>query len=163
MKRLIVLCILVLSVLCLYSQDVFFPPSIISAGGSNPGNKVKQVSKWRIGYVHVIQVSSNSSKSYDAQSSFTNSIQPIEIWDITAFPNPVHDILYIQFDINRTESFNVTVSDVTGRKVLIKERQIIAPNQTVELDLSNLISALYIINIQSSESSLFKILKVTKN
>lgn len=162
MKRLIFFGILFLSISISSAQGIQFPTSIVAAGGSNHSNSAKQISKWRIGHVNVLQVNSNSIKSGSTEL-ITNIIsESDDTWEITAFPNPVTDILHVQFNINESAPFCITVTDITGRIVIVTEEQVVIPRQTFELDLSHLISALYIINIRSSDHSLFKILKVTK-
>jgi len=161
MRKLLIIGIFFLFPISLIAQDLKFPNSVVAAGGSNAIKNSKNVSRWRVGYINIAQLNANSIKSSDLLSGTgKNEILHID-WNITAFPNPVNDYLQVQFDISVPTQFKIIVTDITGRKV-IEEEQLVIPNQIIQLDFKKLISALYIVNVQSKNETIHKILKVSK-
>ncbi len=70
---------------------------------------------------------------------------------LNIYPNPVTDVLNVQWN-NTTESANLSIRDLSGRLVL-SER---GANGNAVLDLSNLSSGNYILELQTEEGSLRK-------
>ena len=70
---------------------------------------------------------------------------------LNIYPNPVTDVLNVQWN-NTNESANLSIRDLSGRLVL-SER---VANGNAVLDLSNLSSGNYILELQTEESSLRK-------
>jgi hypothetical protein len=70
---------------------------------------------------------------------------------LNIYPNPVTDVLNVQWK-NTNESANLSIRDLSGRLVL-SER---VANGNAVLDLSNLSSGNYILELQTEESSLRK-------
>ena len=144
------------------AQDIQFPPSVLSAGGSAVKNNKSHFSKWRIGRVNVLQVNSNNLKSGILYTATEIEDLLDDDWKINAFPNPVTDFLQIQFEIDKPNLFGINVTDLSGRKIIENKVRLIIPNETVELDLTNLSSSLYIINVWSEDKTIHKTLKVSK-
>lgn len=161
MKTLIILGLIVSSISTVFSQNLQFPASIISAGGSSAQNSSTQISKWRIGNIYVIQFKSQDNKSSTIISGTELAIKKGE-FEIKAYPNPVKDILQIQFNIDQSKSFGVKIIDIAGRKVLERKARLIVSNEVIQLDLQHLRPAIYIINVWSDDDSIYEIFKVSK-
>jgi hypothetical protein len=83
------------------------------------------------------------------------SFQEENVTELKIFPNPVNHILYIKVPEDFEQS-NLTFHDVLGKLVLeINMTETINP-----IDVSSLASGLYIINLQSEQSTkTFKLIK----
>jgi hypothetical protein len=83
------------------------------------------------------------------------SFQEENVTELKIFPNPVNHILYIKVPEDFEQS-NLTIHDVLGKLVLeINMTETINP-----IDVSSLASGLYIINLQSEQSTkTFKLIK----
>lgn len=78
--------------------------------------------------------------------------------DITIFPNPVKDHLYIEIDENQTGPFIFELMDITGKNVLTIEKKN-NPDQIHEIELQNLQKGIYLLRITTySESFTRKII-----
>ena len=161
MKRISLFCLILFAFSFISAQELKFPNSIVSAGGSNTFKNNKNISRWRIGYINIAQLNTNNNKSSNLLSTDHKDEFLLINWNITAFPNPVNDYLQVQFDISVPTQFKIIVTDITGRKV-IEEEQLVLPNRIIKLDFKKLISALYIVNIKSKNETIHKILKVSK-
>ena len=65
------------------------------------------------------------------------------------YPNPVRDILFVQFEKNLTGIMNVFIYDQTGRKVEINGMSRIA--NSIKMDVSDLSSGIYLYEIRTAE------------
>lgn len=70
---------------------------------------------------------------------------------LNIYPNPVNDVLNVQWN-NTNETANLTIRDLSGRLVLAER----VANGNAALDLSNLSSGNYILELQMEEGSLRK-------
>ena len=161
MKTLLLFSFLI-SAIYVDAQDIYFPPSILSAGsGSLDGNSNK-ISKWRIGQVYILEVRDTDIKN-SSKKSKSGVIGSIELREeIRVFPNPVSDNLRIHFDIEKPGFFGLTVADLSGRKLVRRKVQMVLPGETVELNLSNLSSAMYVLYVLSDEKNIAAKFKINK-
>jgi PKD repeat protein len=68
------------------------------------------------------------------------------------YPNPVKDLLHMQFSLSRNRSITVLLSDVAGRKVLEETRACNAGPNTLELNLGMMQSGVYQVQLKDGES-----------
>lgn len=146
----------------LSAQEIQFPASILSAGGEEESNGPSHVSKWRIGQVNVLEI-----KSKELKGSTITFIERTDKFfyrdlEILAYPNPVTDILKVKFEMKESEYLEISVTDITGRKMLERKIRQILPDETLELDFNELNSALYFLNIWSKDKTLVKSVKISK-
>ena len=162
MKRLLFFGMLFCIISYSFAQDVQFPPSILAAGGGVNNGSSGPISKWRIGRVNVLFIGSEDQKDVSSSASAGNNELVESEWEILAYPNPVNEFLQIQFEIDKPTQFSIDVTDVSGRKLIIQKAQLITPNETVQLDLSGISPALYIVVVKSTDLTISKILKISK-
>ena len=111
--------------------------------------------------------------AYTSQSGSNGNInqgvqQPFEIYSVgveeidlninlNAFPNPISELLNLQFDEYGNHNATIQLFDQAG-KILHKEQ---ISNTTTTLDLSQYVSGLYLLNILSDKKIIktFKIIK----
>lgn len=82
---------------------------------------------------------------------------------IKAFPNPVKDMLYIQFYKLGVNNFTMDIYNSKGGKVYQKKYQEITYGAKFGLNFENFPKGLYLINISSDDGKLldrFKIIKI---
>jgi hypothetical protein len=70
---------------------------------------------------------------------------------LNIYPNPVNDVLNVQWN-NTTESANLSIRDLSGRLVLAER----VANGNAVLDLSNLSSGNYILELQTTDRTIRK-------
>ena len=73
------------------------------------------------------------------------------ISNVQAYPNPVQDLLSVEFDSNSEEQFNLNVQDLSGRRILTQSVSSLVGTNKVELDLSGLSSGVYLLTVQSAD------------
>lgn len=87
---------------------------------------------------------------------FTNStIVTVEICEnvfeleksFNIFPNPVNDILSINFDLSQTQNIAIELTDLTGKLLIENQKQNINGKSTLQIDLSTFESGVYVLNI----------------
>jgi len=156
-------CILFFTVFIITSQaqEVQFPPSVLSAGGGVISTNTSHISKWRIGRVNVLYIDSDDLKSSTLNESF--GTEQITERQITAYPNPVHDFLNVQFELEEQKQVFINVANLNGSKVVLTQKHHIEPKQTININLSGLAPALYLINVYTEDRTLNEIFKITKS
>lgn len=85
----------------------------------------------------------------------TNTFVTVEICEnvseleaaFNIYPNPVDEVLTINFDLTKAQDISITVTDISGQLVLSNQKQRMNGQTTVQLDLSKLASGVYMLNI----------------
>lgn len=144
-----------------FAQEVQFPPAVLSAGGGTTNATSEHISKWRIGGVNVLYIESKDPKS-SSLNEFADAVLK-EIEEISVYPNPVHELLNVQFDIAVQKEICIEIINVAGSKVCINQKQMVLPNQIVQLDFTGLTPALYLVNAYSTDQTLKAVFKVEKH
>jgi len=160
MKRLYFLIILFSVVFYSYAQDVQFQPSIIPAGGGVETISGAHVSKWRIGRVNALYVNTKDEKS----TVVVTPVGDVSVgsWEIQAYPNPVIHHLNLRFEMENPIVISIELKDISGRKVLHRKKQLIYPNENVQLDLLEFPQAMYLVHVLSEDKTLNKVFKISK-
>jgi len=161
MKKILLLISVLLSfVLHSFSQDVQFSPAVISSGGGSPSIHAVNLSRWRIGEIHVVTIPTDEVSLKKAEVVPSNLPDD---WSVHVYPNPVINRLKIQFDINSPGEYAFELTDITGRKLVAEKARVILPGQVEELDISVLTPAMYLLKIIPSNEGSQKLFKITKH
>ncbi len=100
-------------------------------------------------------------KCYDI--TFTNSIAELiaPFSTMNIFPNPVNDILYIQFTDKKSSKYYLEIFDATGKKLMNETLNSQPGENLYNIDVNNLPKAVYYFRIKSDNLSakLFKFVK----
>ena len=80
---------------------------------------------------------------------------------ISVSPNPVSDLAVVHFLAPTEDRYILTVSDVTGKVLMLKETEIPTGSQSLDVDLSNFSSGIYFLNL-STYSQHWQTLKLVK-
>ena len=142
-----------------FSQEVQFSPVVIPSGGGSPSSHAVNLSRWRIGEIHVITLPTEDFALKKAEVIPT--ILPDE-WIGLVYPNPVNNLLKVSIETNSTREFQFEISDITGRKHVKENATIVFPGQVVELNLSELTPAIYLLKITPHGEGTIKQFKITK-
>ncbi len=96
-------------------------------------------------------------EDFTTLSSFGFSNAKIQEENILSiYPNPVNQIVYIDYILEADGDVNIQVFDILGKSVIIsKSNQTTGPN-TIQVDVSQLISGNYYLRIQSGNQQIVK-------
>ncbi|MFO7672061.1 MAG: T9SS type A sorting domain-containing protein [Bacteroidales bacterium] len=145
MKKVLLTILVVFIGLPMFAQEVRFPSAIVSAGGGSNGSSVN-LSRWRLGQVHVVTLSEDV-KIKDKSKEDLLTLD----WNVTVYPNPVEDLLYLEFELPESKDLFLRITDVVGRVIFIQEARIFINGSHVELNMSNYLPASYLLQITSSD------------
>lgn len=131
----------------MFGQEVRFPSAILSAGGSSEEGSSINLSKWRIGQVHVLTLPEEESiKKKINEKDFAE-----QNWYVNAYPNPVKDFLYLEFELPESRELLLKITDAAGRVIFIQEARPFINGSIIELNMSRYIPALYLLQIFSPD------------
>ena len=83
-------------------------------------------------------------------------------WSVNAYPNPVSDYLNIQFNIEKSGTFNAEIMDMTGKKLWISNLPAITPKEIITVDFSNFRRGVYLLRITTPDQKVNKVYKIQK-
>ena len=72
---------------------------------------------------------------------------------IVAYPNPVRDLLNVNFTSSKSEKYAIKITDMTGRVVFGDENTSAEGENHVELDVKGLASGIYMLNFQMGDTN----------
>ena len=155
MKFNILLFLIVFSCFSIYGQEIKLNSTTVATAGNN---KLKSsnvttvnISKWRLGEVHLIQLQSNDLVDKDDID-----------WNVKSYPNPVQQELNLEFQTERIGIFAIQLTDISGKSLLNINKRTVLPNEVVKLDLSHLNSAMYLIHIIPESKTVQRVIKIQK-
>ncbi len=72
--------------------------------------------------------------------------------DIQLYPNPATSVINVQYELPQNTSVNITVFDAFGKLVKnVSNVELLAGEQTLDMDVSNLSAGMYFYTLQASE------------
>jgi hypothetical protein len=146
MKKLLPTILVVIFGLPLLAQEVRFPPSILSAGGSSVSSTVSS-SRWRLSQVHIITLP----EEVQNEKESNDEILTVQDWNVNIYPNPVEDFLFLDFELPESREFLIKITDVSGRVVFLQEPLPFINGANIELNLSGYVPALYLLQVLSPD------------
>lgn len=78
--------------------------------------------------------------------------------EVNVFPNPISKFLIIKVIQQENELFFYEISDVTGRKMVLKEMQ----SNREDIDMSNYVSGIYLLRLFTPNTESTKVCKIIK-
>jgi hypothetical protein len=130
----ILLLLFLFSAFIVKGQEIKLNSPIIATAGNNPELSAINISKWRIGEVHLIVLNQEKPK-----------VEIESKWSVSSYPNPFIDLLNLDFKTQEINDFTIQVSDILGKKQYYNLEQTILPNQVINFDLSFLSPAMYLV------------------
>jgi PKD repeat protein len=97
---------------------------------------------------------------------FTINLTSVDVTEAVAFdnlavyPNPVEDVLNIQFNATNNEMMNVMVYDITGNVVFATRENVNAGTTQMQIDLSAFQAGIYLVSMNNETSNV--LVKVVK-
>lgn len=85
-------------------------------------------------------------------SEVTNTNEIKDEYSIEVYPNPAHDICYIQLSKALSQA-QLTITDVLGKQIFLTEKIETNTNNLAILNTANLQSGTYLLTVQSNEQS----------
>jgi hypothetical protein len=139
-------------------------PQVVATAGNYTENGGYSVS-WTLGEP-VVQTATNGSTTLTQgfqQPSYnvvaiTN--QSIEGFSVNVFPNPATDFIIIDWTANNQDMLYISLFDIAGKK--ITEQSYAATQDKVSMNMSQLASAQYILEIRNKDNSISKIYQIFK-
>lgn len=140
------------------SQNVQFPPAIISAGGSMAPQGDIRITRWRTAEIHVLTLTKSSTSD-----EFISVPEEGADWSGRVFPNPFISRVKVGFRLNNPTAFSFELWDMAGKKILTTKKQLFDNGQEAELDLSNCEAGLYLLRIIAPDQGKYKVYKLSKD
>lgn len=148
MKRLLFLISILISFYSSNSQDLQIPLSIVtSAGGTTNGNSIN-ISMWRLGEVHMVTLDIEEPDQLNSE--------------VKVYPNPVVNELNVEFNVEKEGKYRFEITSISGRKIQVKESMKIVPGEVVKLDVSALVSGIYLLSIIPFDEGKLMVSKFSK-
>ena len=165
MKRSILSFVFLLSMGFLFAQ-VSMVNSVLATAGDFQTNGSYSLS-WTVGELAVNTLTEGSNvltQGFQQPWDMSVSIQdgPEINWSVKAYPNPVYDYLNVKFSLEKSEEFSIEVTDITGKKVLTREPQMINTDEIVDLDFTQFKPGIYFLRVYSSDQKVHKVYKIKK-
>lgn len=95
------------------------------------------------------------------KTMITGNTPKVKTQTVKVFPNPVNEVLNIQYSGNQIEEMTVEISDMTGRIVLLQKMRQVDSGQNISLNVNSLKRGLYVCKLFSGKQVL-GIEKITK-
>ena len=140
------------------AQEVSFPSAVVAAGGSTLDSKSVSFSRWRIGQVHVLTFPDED--PIKKKTKDTDMFEPY--WNVSVYPNPVKDFLYLEFKLPESKELFLKITDVSGRVIFIQEARTFINGSIVNLNMLRYKPALYLLQISSLDLKSQKIYRIQK-
>jgi len=83
-------------------------------------------------------------------------------WGVKVFPNPVKDVLNIQYTLSEKKDIILEIRDITGKKVMEEKLEELTGSSETSVTLSELREGIYFLKFYSADKKYFKIIKIQK-
>ena len=139
-------------------------PQVVATAGNYATNGGYSVS-WTIGEP-VIATATNSGTTltqgfqqptYNVLS-ITNG--KIEGFEVNVYPNPATDFIVVDWTTDEKNMLYITLYDMTGK--LISEQSFSAAEDKASVNMSNLASAQYLLEVRNKDNSIAKVFQISK-
>jgi hypothetical protein len=71
---------------------------------------------------------------------------------LNLYPNPTDDVINLDFSLDKNETIEISIMDLTGQVILIQERSLFAGNQKLQISVDDFISGFYIIQLKHGQN-----------
>jgi len=100
-------------------------------------------------FYRIKTVDCNDNISYSADLNLERSLSGLDV--IAVYPNPVSEILNITYSFAQPGMLNFSIIDITGRVVFQNKIDSTTGNQTVGIDVGNLVDGAYVLVLQQEQ------------
>jgi hypothetical protein len=158
-KILLLISLLLCFGLTSFSQEVQFSPVVIPSGGGSSSSHAVNLSRWRIGEIHVITIP-NDEIAFKQAEIFPSALP--DDWSASVYPNPVNNLLKVRFDMDISGEYAFEITDITGRKLMGEKARLVFPGKVEELNVAGLTPAVYMLKIIPSGEGTVRLFKIAK-
>jgi hypothetical protein len=157
MKPILVLLALVFAAATSYAQEVV-------ASSGNSGSAAGYTVDWTLGEPVIETISGSGNiltQGMHQTKLLATAISETELpgLEVKVYPNPTGRFLKIEIIQTGDEQFFYEISDITGRKSVLKQMQ----TNTEEIDMGSYVSGIYFLNVVSQNHKIVKVFKIIKN
>jgi len=150
-----------------FAQNFTSTISVISAQGGF--DKTESISlEWSLGEIFVETVSlagiiftQGFHQSFSNASTLAIDAIPETLFKSVVYPNPVNNELNIQLSKSENSRFNISLYEITGR--FIKQSSVNTKNSSITINVRDLSSGMYILQISNVDRSLIETHKIIKH
>ena len=103
------------------------------------------------------QIAAPSENARQPQADIVEGISQLNL-----FPNPATDRLTVSYEISSATTVQIVITDLTGRIVSRQESDVEAGTQTAKLQLNNMNSGIYLLQVISDDARMMKKFVVVK-
>lgn len=139
--------------------------SVIASGGGYVKGESLSIS-WTLGEIAITTFAGADkvlTQGFQQPSGFGTSITVQEMdWRISAYPNPVSNVLFVKFDLDRASEFWIEIQDVTGRVLSLENHKEILPGDVVHLNTSNFSYGVYFLKVFTPNLEQMRVLGINK-
>ena len=148
--KIILLASLLIVVYSLNAQTTYLPSAIFPSAGANTNTGGINISKWRLGEVHIVTLNATEIK-----------MEPVG-WKVSVYPNPAKETLYISFQAESKNEFSFEITNLEGKRLVTKKSVPVIPGSKTEIDISHLASGLYLLSIIPTGKEFVQVAKFQK-
>jgi hypothetical protein len=147
----------------LFAATVTQSQQVVASSG-NSGSAAGYTVDWTLGEPVIETISSSGNiltQGMHQTKLLVTAISEIEFpgVEVKVYPNPTGRFLKIEVLQTGNELFFYEISDITGRKVVLKELQ----GNTEEIDMGSFVSGIYFLYVLSQNHKSVKVFKIIKN
>ena len=164
-KCLLIITLIAFAEITISAQGIQLSPSVIASAGSyNESGNIKL--SWTLGEIAVTTLQQGELiLSQGFQQSYQNNVgfnlEPIK-WQILAYPNPVGDLLKIQFDLQNSTDFIIEIQDIAGKLLSLKEYKHILPGDVISIKMDSYTYGVYFFRISTLKREQVRVIPVRK-
>ena len=152
------------------SAQVQILNSVVASAGNYSSNGSISLS-WTLGEVAVTTISAGNlmlnqgfQQPWETIIGGTPINEPEINWSVKAFPNPVQDMLNVEFKLDKQEDrFSMEIMDITGKKLFVKDAEMIQNEQVIQLDFTQYKEGIYILRVVSEDEKIHRVYKIRKD
>lgn len=157
MKPVFVLIVLLFAVTATYAQQVV-------ASSGNSGSTAGYTVDWTLGEPVIETISSPGNiltQGLHQTKLLVTAISEMEFpgLEVKVYPNPTGRFLTIEVIQTGDELIFYEISDITGRKTVLKQLY----SNTEEIDMGSYVSGIYFLNVLTRNREYVKVFKIIKN
>lgn len=147
-----------------FAQQNLSPSVMAAGGGVSKFNDIEL--EWTLGEFFT-GTSGSYNNMYTAgfqQPLLNNQLLKqgkLNLGTVSIFPNPVHDVININFGLNKSETIKIVLTDVYGKTLL--QKNITIKTNTAKIPIQQFASGNYFMtlyNIEGNVTNVFKIIKL---
>lgn len=147
-----------------YGQ-ISLEPNVLASGGAYGESETMSIS-WTLGELATTTLRGGDmilTQGFQQTLDIGTGINTKEVnWGISAYPNPVTDVLFVQFNTNKNREFWIEVQDVTGRVLSLERHNEIFPGDVVRLNTSSFAYGVYFLKVFTPDREQTQVLSIRK-